>query len=89
MGSKQASKQAKKAAKEAKAAKQAPARKIPQSSPPSGSQRHRPEPRERDETYDLVSLLYHALQGAEACGTYMSDAETAGDDDLAEFFEED
>lgn len=28
----------------------------------------------RNETYDLVSVLYHALQGAENCQTYIRDA---------------
>ena len=40
----------------------------------------------RDEHYDIVSTLYHALQGAETCATYLQDAEQAGDQDLAEFF---
>jgi hypothetical protein len=43
---------------------------------------------ERDSTYDVISVLYHALQGAETCGRYMRDAEQAGDEELAEFFEE-
>jgi hypothetical protein len=40
----------------------------------------------RNEEYDLVSVLYHALHGAETCETYALDAEAAGDDDLASFF---
>jgi hypothetical protein len=40
----------------------------------------------RDETYDLVSILYHALQGAETYNQYISDAEQSGDKDLAQFF---
>jgi len=40
----------------------------------------------RDETYDLVSILYHALQGAETYDQYISDAEQRGDDDLVRFF---
>jgi rubrerythrin len=43
--------------------------------------------RERDEIYALVSVMYHALQGAEAYGEYMRDAEQAGDEELADFFE--
>jgi rubrerythrin len=39
----------------------------------------------RDETYDLVSILYHALQGAETYDQYISDAEQRGDKDLAQF----
>ena len=42
----------------------------------------------RDEHYDLVSVLYHALQGAETCNTYALDAEAAGDERLAAFFKE-
>ena len=44
--------------------------------------------RTRDEHFDLVSVLYHALQGADACGRYASDAEAAGDERLAAFFRE-
>jgi hypothetical protein len=40
----------------------------------------------RDEEYNLVSVLYHALHGAENCEMYALDAEAAGDDDLASFF---
>ncbi len=39
-----------------------------------------------DETYDLVSILYHALQGAETYDQYVTDAEQRGDKDLAQFF---
>jgi hypothetical protein len=42
----------------------------------------------RDEHFDLVSVLYHALRGANACGRYASDAEAAGDERLAAFFGE-
>jgi len=42
----------------------------------------------RDEHYNLVSVLYHALHGAENCGRYASDAEVAGDERLAAFFRE-
>lgn len=41
---------------------------------------------ERDESYNLVSVLYHALQGAETYTQYIADAERSGDDDLVEFF---
>ncbi|MCG6137020.1 MAG: hypothetical protein MET45_20685 [Nostoc sp. LLA-1] len=33
----------------------------------------------KDEHFDLVSVLYHALQSAACCETYLSDAEQAGD----------
>ncbi len=42
----------------------------------------------RDEHYNLVSALYHALQGADACDHYAMDAEAAGDERLAGFFRE-
>ncbi len=42
---------------------------------------------ETDENYDLVSVLYHSLKAADACTQYIVDAEDAGDDELAEFFE--
>ncbi len=40
----------------------------------------------RDEHYNLISVLYHALHGAENCEIYALDAEEAGNDDLAAFF---
>jgi hypothetical protein len=42
----------------------------------------------RDEHYDLISVLYHVLKGAENCDTYALDAEAAGDERLASFFRE-
>ncbi|MDQ3286361.1 MAG: hypothetical protein M3P92_11820 [Actinomycetota bacterium] len=42
----------------------------------------------RDEHYNLISVLYHALHGAENCEIYMADAEAAGRDELAAFFRE-
>jgi hypothetical protein len=36
--------------------------------------------------YDLVSVLYHALQGAETYDRYVADAEANGDAELAAFF---
>ncbi len=40
----------------------------------------------RDEHYNLVSILYHALQGAELYENYARDA--GSDQDLANFFRE-
>lgn len=40
----------------------------------------------RDETYDVVSILYHALQGAETYQQYVEDAERRGDEELSQFF---
>lgn len=42
----------------------------------------------RDTVYDLVSIIYHALQGAETYGMYIADAEEVGDTELAKFLEE-
>ena len=41
-----------------------------------------------DQVYGLVSVLYHALQGVQACEQYIEDAEKANDDALVTFFEE-
>jgi rubrerythrin len=41
-----------------------------------------------DTVYDLVSIIYHALQGAETYGMYIADAEKVGDAELAKFFKE-
>lgn len=42
----------------------------------------------RDVTYNLISVVYHALQGADTYHTYARDAETEGDEELAGFFRE-
>jgi acetoacetate decarboxylase len=42
----------------------------------------------KDEHYNVISVLYHALQGADTCATYLQDAEQAGDQELAQFFRE-
>jgi hypothetical protein len=42
----------------------------------------------RDTVYDLVSIIYHALQGAETYGMYITDAEQVEDTELAKFFQE-
>jgi hypothetical protein len=42
----------------------------------------------RDEQYNVLSVLYHALQGADTCATYLQDVEHAGDQALAQFFRE-
>ena len=39
-----------------------------------------------DSTYDLVSVLYHCLQGAEMYEVYAADAED--DEELSSFFED-
>jgi uncharacterized protein YaaW (UPF0174 family) len=39
-----------------------------------------------DKTFNLVSVLYHVLQGGETYAQYITDAQEAGDQELAEFF---
>jgi hypothetical protein len=41
----------------------------------------------RDTTFNLVSVLYHALQGAETINMYVNDA-NQDDEELSDFFEE-
>ena len=40
----------------------------------------------RDETYDVISVLYHALQGVENCELYAEDA--SDDQELRQFFDQ-
>jgi uncharacterized protein YaaW (UPF0174 family) len=40
----------------------------------------------KDEHYNLISVLYHALQGAETVGKYIDDAQQSGDQESVEFF---
>jgi hypothetical protein len=42
----------------------------------------------RDVTYDLISVAYHALQGAETTALYIADAEQEGNQEVAQFFRE-
>jgi rubrerythrin len=48
----------------------------------------RPDTAIPDEIYDIVSVLYHALQGAETYQQYIRDAEQRGDQELAQYFRE-
>ena len=41
-----------------------------------------------DVTYNLVSVLYHSLQGAETYEFFESDAEESGDEEAKTFFRE-
>jgi rubrerythrin len=41
-----------------------------------------------DENYNLISILYHMLDGAETYDLYAEDAEDADDQELASFFRE-
>ena len=42
----------------------------------------------RDLTYDLVSVIYHSLQGAETTAMFIGDAEQEGCQDCLQFFRE-
>jgi hypothetical protein len=42
----------------------------------------------RDVTYDLISVIYHALQGAETYQMYEQDAQQAGDREAEALFHE-
>ena len=41
-----------------------------------------------DLTYNLISVLYHALQGGETYAMYARDAQHTGDHKSAEFFQQ-
>ena len=42
----------------------------------------------KDESFDLISVLYHALEGAWTHEQYARDAEQNNDTELAQFFRE-
>jgi hypothetical protein len=42
----------------------------------------------RNENYNLISVLYHSLEGAATYEQYIQDATQAGDTELANFFQE-
>jgi len=41
-----------------------------------------------NEQFDLISILYHSLEGTLAYETYCQDAEQSGDTELQQFFQE-
>ena len=41
----------------------------------------------KDEHFNLISVLYHALKCSACCETYIQDAEQAGDRELVQFFQ--
>jgi len=41
-----------------------------------------------DVTFDLISVQYHSLKAGHDYGQYVRDAKNAGQDDIAEFFEQ-
>jgi hypothetical protein len=75
-------------AKSTKAAAKVPAARRQPQSPFAASTKKPAETAERDETYALISVLYHTLQGADTIGSYIEDARRANDEELAMFFEE-
>lgn len=42
----------------------------------------------RDDHYDLISALYHMVEGAWKYDRYAKDADSAGDSELADLFRE-
>ena len=42
----------------------------------------------KDKHYNLISVLYHALHGADNCDHYAMDAEASGEERLGAFFRE-
>lgn len=54
----------------------------------SGQKRAAAGAAERDDTYGLISVIYHCLQGAETGSQYIEDARRAGNAELVSFFEE-
>ena len=45
-------------------------------------------PHTMDKDYDLISVLYHALQAVETCAQYRQDAEAEGSPEVADFMRE-
>jgi hypothetical protein len=41
----------------------------------------------RDTTYNVVSVLYHALEAADTCARYREDAEQQGEQEMVELFD--
>lgn len=41
-----------------------------------------------DRNYDVISVMYHLLQGSDTLDKYCSDAESSNDSELAAFFRE-
>jgi rubrerythrin len=41
-----------------------------------------------NQAYNLISVLYHTLQGASTYSTYINDAQQSGDQELAQFFQQ-
>jgi hypothetical protein len=42
----------------------------------------------KDKHYNLISVVYHLLQGAETYQMYIEDAQQEGDQEVAQYFQE-
>jgi hypothetical protein len=69
-----------------RATQESPAPRGPSSSN-AAARRAAAAPVERDETYGLISVIHHSLQGSETVSQYLEDARRANDDELVGFFE--
>lgn len=47
---------------------------------------HRVSTNTPDKDYDLISVIYHALEGAQTYAQYVEDASSVGDTELTQFF---
>jgi ABC-type Zn2+ transport system substrate-binding protein/surface adhesin len=72
----------------AQASKPAAPSAVAPSRSPAGRARAGSATGQRDEDYALISVLYHALQGADTIAQYIEDAREANDEELASFLEE-
>jgi hypothetical protein len=53
-----------------------------------GTRNTKINPHTMDKDYDLISVLYHALQAVETCAQYEQDARTEGSPEVADFMNE-
>ena len=51
-------------------------------------QRQNSETGTANEQYNLISVIYHSLQSATVCDTYIQDADSSGDSELSQFFQQ-
>jgi hypothetical protein len=77
--------------RQSSASAQRPSGRVPSADSTQGTRSQRATTggaQQPDETYALISIIYHALQGAETTGKYIEDARRSGDDELVSFFQE-
>ena len=53
-----------------------------------GTEAHRVSTNTPDPQFDLISVTYHALEGAQTYALYAEDANREGDTELAQFFQQ-